>query len=275
MVLAKAARRSAAASVAVLVMAAAGVEPAAGRPDARAPVAPRLQREGQQSRARRVVIGHSVDGRPIVAWSYGPSTAVRKVLLIGVIHGNEQAGLAITTAELQRRVPPGVQLWIVPELNPDGVAADTRQNAHGVDLNRNFPYRWQYSSDPTFYPGPRPASEPETRAAMRLVERIHPAVTITYHQHMNLVDESGGDRGIARRYAQVAGMRATCLTFLPGEETAWSNHAFPGTTSFVVELPAGALSSAALARQVRAVRAVELGQRSGSATRCDSSTIAQ
>ncbi len=275
MVLAKAARRSAPASVAVLVMVAAGVEPAAGRPDARAPVAPRLQQEGQQSRARRVVIGHSVDGRPIVAWAYGPSTAARKVLLIGVIHGNEQAGLAITSAERQRRVPPGVQLWIVPELNPDGVAADTRQNAHGVDLNRNFPYRWQYSSDPTFYSGPRPASEPETRAAMRLVERIHPAVTITYHQHMNLVDESGGDRGIARRYAQVAGMRATCLTFLPGEETAWSNHAFPGTTSFVVELPAGALSSAALARQVRAVRAVELGQRSGSATRCDSSTIAQ
>jgi protein MpaA len=216
-----------------------------------------------------------VKGRPIVAWVYGSSTAPRKVLLIGVIHGNEQAGLAITSAERHQRVPRGVQLWIVPELNPDGVAADTRQNAHRVDLNRNFPYRWQYSSDPTYYSGPRPASEPETRAAMRLVKRIRPAVTITYHQHMDLVDESGGDRGIARRYAQVAGMRATCLTFLPGEETAWSNHAIPGTTSFVVELPAGTLGSAALARQIRAVRAVELGQRSGSATRCDSSTIAQ
>jgi protein MpaA len=274
MVLAKGARSTAAASVAVLMMAA-GVEPAAGRPDVRASVVPRLQPGDQQNRGRRVVIGHSVDGRPIVAWVYGPSTAARKVLLIGVIHGNEQAGLAITSVERQRRVPRGVQLWIVPELNPDGVAADTRQNAHGVDLNRNFPYRWQYTSDPTFYSGPRPASEPETRAAMRLVERIRPAVTITYHQHMNLVDESGGDRGIARRYAQVADMRATCLTFLPGEETAWSNHVFPGTTSFVVELPAGSLSSAALARQVRAVRAVELGQRSGSAARCDSSTIAQ
>jgi protein MpaA len=210
-----------------------------------------------------------------VAWVYGPATAARKVLLIGVIHGNEQAGLAITSVERQRRVPRGVQLWIVPELNPDGVAADTRQNAHGVDLNRNFPYRWQYTSEPTYYSGPRPVSEPETQAAMRLVRRIHPAVTITYHQHMDLVDESGGDRGIARRYAQVAGMRATCLTFLPGEETAWSNHTFPGTTSFVVELPAGPLTSAAVARQVRAVRAVELGQRSGSPVRCDSTTIAQ
>jgi hypothetical protein len=110
---------------------------------------------------------------------------------------------------------------------------------------------------------------------MRFVERIHPAVTITYHQHMDLVDEAGGDRGVARRYAQVAGMRATCLTFLPGEETAWSNHTFPGTTSFVVELPAGPVSPAALARHERAIRAVELGQRSGSATRCDSTTIAE
>jgi protein MpaA len=229
----------------------------------------------QAAVAQRVVFGHSVDGRPLVAWSYGSAHAKRKILVVGVIHGNEQAGLAITRALRREPVARGAQLWIVPEMNPDGVAADTRQNAHGVDLNRNFPYRWQHSSDPIFDSGPRPASEPETRAAMRLVKRIHPAVTITYHQHMNLVDESGGDRGIARRYAQLSGMRATCLSFLPGEETAWSNHALPGTTSFVVELPAGPVSPAALARHLRAIRAVQLGQRSGSAVRCDSSTIAR
>ncbi len=228
----------------------------------------------QPAYGQRLIIGHSVRGRPILAWVEGPSSAPRKVLLIGVIHGNEQAGLAITSAERVRRPPVGVQVWIVPELNPDGVAADTRQNADRVDLNRNFPYRWEYTSDPTFYSGPHPTSEPETRAMMRLVLRIHPAVTITYHQHMDLVDESGGDRGVARRYAQVAGMRATCLTFLPGEETAWSNHALPGTTSFVVELPAGPLGPAGLARQLHAVRAVELGQRTGSPRRCDSSTVA-
>jgi protein MpaA len=275
-VLNREARRTAATLVAAgLAILTLGVEPAVGRKEPRALLRARLQQARQQNLGRRVVIGRSVQGRPIVAWAYGPSTAPRKVLLIGVIHGNEQAGLAITSAERQRRVPSGVQLWIIPELNPDGVAADTRQNAHGVDLNRNFPYRWQYSSDPTFYSGPRPASEPETRALMRFVKRIHPAVTITYHQHMNLVDEAGGDRGVARRYAQLAGMRATCLTFLPGEETEWSNHTFPGTTSFVVELPAGPVSPAALARHERAIRAVELGQRSGSAVRCDSTTIAE
>jgi hypothetical protein len=91
---------------------------------------------------------------------------------------------------------------------------------------------------------------------------------------MDLVDLSGGDLGVARRYAQIAGLEPTCLTFLSGTETSWSNHTFPGTTSFVVELPAGPLPPAAVARHVRAVRAMELGQRSGSPTRCDSITQA-
>lgn len=224
--------------------------------------------------AKRLVIGTSVRGRPIVAWTVGSDSAPRKVLVVGCIHGDECAGLAIVSALRHAPVPKGVQLWLVPEMNPDGTAAHTRQNAHGVDLNRNFPYRWRSVLSPTYYSGPYPASEPETRAAMRLVRRIKPAVSIWYHQHMDLVDLSGGDRGVARRYAQVAGMRATCLTFLPGTESTWSNHTFPGTTSFVVELPAGPVSPAAVARHVRAVRAVELGQRSGSATRCDSTTKA-
>jgi protein MpaA len=221
---------------------------------------------------KRLVIGRSVLGRPIVAWSFGSDRARRRVLVVGCIHGNECAGLAITSGLRDARVPRGVQLWLVPEMNPDGTAADTRQNAHGVDLNRNFPYEWQPIGDPTYYSGSQPVSEPETRAAIGLVRRIKPAVTIWYHQHMDLVDMAGGDRGVARRYAQLAGLRATCLTFLSGEETAWSNHTFPGTTSLVVELPAGPVPPDALARHLRAVRAMELGQRSGSPTHCDSIT---
>ena len=224
--------------------------------------------------AKRVVIGTSVQGRPIVAWSFGADRARRKILVVGCIHGNECAGLAVTSALRQRRVPKGVQLWLVPEMNPDGTAADSRQNADGVDLNRNFPYRWRPISDPTYSSGPYAASEPETRAAMWLAGRIRPAVTIWYHQRMDLVDLSGGDRGVARRYAQLADLKPTCLTFLAGVATAWSNHTLPGTTSFVVELPAGSVRPDALARHLRAIRAMELGQRSGSPTRCDSITPA-
>jgi beta-N-acetylhexosaminidase len=161
-----------------------------------------------------------------------------------------------------------VQLWLVPEMNPDGTAADTRQNAHGVDLNRNFPYRWQPISDPTYYSGPRPGSEPETRIAEALIRRIRPAATVWYHQHLDVVDMAGGDRGVARRYARLAHMRATCLAFLPGTASTWSNHLLPGTTAFVVELPAGQAGTGALAFHLRAVRGLERGQREGSPIAC-------
>jgi protein MpaA len=218
--------------------------------------------------SRTVLIGRSVRGRPITARVLGPANARRKILLVGCIHGNECAGITILSAVARRRLLPGVQLWLVPEMNPDGTAADTRQNADGVDLNRNFPYQWEHISDPTYDSGPRPASEPETRAAMRLILRIRPAVTIWYHQHEDLVDMAGGDRGVARRYAQISRLRATCLPFLPGTAPGWSNHELPGTTAFVVELPAGPVGPAALGRYVQAVLAMERAERSGSRTSC-------
>jgi hypothetical protein len=225
-------------------------------------------RAASVSSSRRVVVGHSVRGRPIVARVLGPDSAPRRLLLVGCIHGNECAGIRILSALARARAPAGVQLWLVPEMNPDGTAADARQNADGVDLNRNFPYQWQRIADPTYDSGPRPASEPETRAAMALIRRIKPAVTIWYHQHMDLVDMAGGDRGVARRYAHFSGLTATCLGFLPGTAPAWSNHLLPGTTAFVVELPAGPVEPGALGRHLRAVRAMETGQRSGSRTSC-------
>lgn len=214
------------------------------------------------------MIGHSLRGRSITAVVLGPDTAPRKILLVGCIHGNECAGIRILSALARVPAPSGIQLWLVAEMNPDGTAAGMRQNAAGVDLNRNFPFRWQRISDPTYYPGPHALSEPETRVAVSLIGRIKPVVTIWYHQHEDLIDMAGGDRGIARRYARLAGMHATCLPFLPGTATSWSNHTYPGTTAFVVELPAGPVAPAALRRHLQALRGVERGERVGSRTDC-------
>ena len=218
--------------------------------------------------ARTVVIGRSVRGRAITAKVLGPDTAPRKILLVGCVHGNECAGITILSALARLRPPSGIQLWLVPEMNPDGTAADTRQNADRVDLNRNFPFQWQPISNPTYHSGPHPLSEPETRAAVSLIRRIRPAVTIWYHQHEDLVDMAGGDRGIARRYAHLTGMTDTCLPFLPGTAASWSNHTFPGTTAFVVELPAGPVEERARVRHLRALRGVERGGRVGSRRGC-------
>jgi protein MpaA len=220
------------------------------------------------ARERAIVVGRSRRGRTITARVLGPDSAPRKILLVGCIHGNECAGIRILSALARVPPPAGIQLWLVPEMNPDGAAARTRQNADGVDLNRNFPYHWQPVSDPTYYSGPHALSEPETRAAVGLIRRTEPVVTIWYHQHEDLVDMAGGDRGIARRYAELAGLRATCLPFLPGTASSWSNHTYPGTTAFVVELPPGAVGPAALRRHLRALRGIELGERVGSGTGC-------
>ena len=139
--------------------------------------------------AATVLAGHSVGGTPIKAVRTGPADAQRTVLVVGSIHGNETAGRAVVRALRGSAPPAGVQVWTVASLNPDGERAGTRQNARGVDLNRNFPRRWRTAGKPwdVFYPGPSAASEPETRALMRLVNRLNPDVTIHYHQALNLV----------------------------------------------------------------------------------------
>jgi protein MpaA len=216
------------------------------RPLARAAAAPRLQ---------RFTIGRSVRGRRIDAYELAAPSAVKALLVFGCIDGDEPAGIAIARKLLTARPPQRSALWIVPDLNPDGVAANTRVNAHLVDLNRNFPWHWRPLGPPgdPQYAGPRPLSEPETSAAHALILRVRPRITIWFHQHADLVDLSGGDPRIERRFASLVGLPVVRLERYPGSAASWSNSILPGTTAFVVELPAGSLSRAAVARYVRAV----------------------
>jgi protein MpaA len=170
------------------------------------------------------------------------------------VHGNEPAGIAVAR-RLEQLSPAGIDLWIVRDLNPDGRAANTRGNAHGVDLNRNFPYRWRRLGG-VYDSGPRALSEREARIGYRLILRLHPAVTVWFHQHLNLVWASGGDPAVERRFARVSGLPYRRLPALPGSAIDWQNHRLPGTTAFAAELPAGPAGARAVARYVRAVLAV-------------------
>ncbi len=69
----------------------------------------------------------------------------RKLALVGDTHGGPEANtfeLASQLADYFRahpeEVPLSVRLYIIPTLNPDGLALGTRFNASGVDLNRNM-----------------------------------------------------------------------------------------------------------------------------------------
>ena len=89
------------------------------------------------------MIGTSVQGRPIVAVHRWRPGATRTLLVIGNMHGDEQAGLRVVRRLRKHSFPAAVDLWLIRSVNPDGTAADRRTNAHGVDLNRNFPRRWK------------------------------------------------------------------------------------------------------------------------------------
>lgn len=206
-----------------------------------------------------VVVGHSVLGREIRAVRIGPARAARRLLLIACIHGDEPSGEAITHRVRFARLPAHTAIWVIDRANPDGCAAGTRKNARGVDLNRNSPWHWAHINGPggVFYSGPRPWSEPESRALDAFIERVHPAITIWYHQHANLVDAStGGDIRIEKDYARRVGLRVVHLGLYRGCFTGWQNTNLRGTAAFVVELPAGVLSGAAVKRHVAAIRAL-------------------
>lgn len=201
--------------------------------------------------SRTVILGRSVRGRPIIGTEVGDPASPRKVLVVGCVHGNECAGEAITSRLLTLRPPAEVDLWIIPNLNPDGAALGTRGNAHGVDLNRNFPLHWQPLSG-VHYSGRHPLSEPETRIAYNLIRRLRPVVSIWFHQHLDLIDESGGNPTIETRFARLVRLPLARLAREPGSITTWENHTIAGT-AFVVELPPGHLQPAAAARFAHAI----------------------
>ncbi len=157
---------------------------------------------------RGEIIGESVGHRPLRIVHVGDPDAPYKVLVVGCIHGNEAAGIAVTRA-LRHVVPPaGTELLVLDTANPDGSTAGTRGNAHGVDLNRNFPWGWRPLTG-VFYAGPHPSSEPETRALEALILRERPAVSIWFHQHLDWVDlQRGSSVALMQRYARASGMRA-------------------------------------------------------------------
>jgi protein MpaA len=226
------------------------------------PLAPTAQTPAPPA-ARTERLARSVEGRPIGLARVGDPAAPRKVLVVGCIHGDECAGRAVVGLLRDGGSPPaGAELLLVRNLNPDGFRRRTRGNAHGVDLNRNSAQGWRFLGPrgTRFYAGPRPFSEPESRAIRALILRERPAVTIWYHQPLALVDrpEAGGD-ALSRAYARLSGLPARPLAPRPGSLSRWENVRVRAGSSIVVELPAGPLGAAAARRHAGAVLGLAAG----------------
>ncbi len=119
------------------------------------------------SLCERVVVGSSVEGRPITGLRLtdkSDKTARPEVKLVGNMHGDETVGRELLVRfmtellETNRSdVLSAVDVYIVPSMNPDGFEHVRRSNAMGQDLNRNFPDRFNWSTG---------APQQETRAIM-------------------------------------------------------------------------------------------------------------
>ena len=176
----------------------------------------------------REVVGTSVGGRPIGVVHRAHEGATRRVLVIGSIHGDERAGMRVVRRLVQRPdLPRDLDLYLARTVNPDGTAAGRRTNAHGVDLNRNFPYRWGESSRGSTWSGPSPLSEPESVALRDLVRRLDPWLVVTFHQP--LFGVGANDKGMDTVRAIARGMRLpvdefACTGVCHGSFTSWVNH---------------------------------------------------
>lgn len=163
-------------------------------------------------------VGRSAEGRAITARRFG--SGPRALLLVGGIHGGWEANTVALLEELIAHfeatpadVLPGLTLVLVPAANPDGLArgreADSRFNANGVDLNRNWGCGWSAQAvwrDQPVNAGERPFSEPETQALAALVRQLQPAAALFYHSAASGVyaGNCDGDHGSAL-LAQVVG----------------------------------------------------------------------
>lgn len=152
---------------------------------------------------------YSVQNRSVAIKEFIPknSESLGKVLVIGGIHGDEYASISIAfkwMQQLQQKRDGRLHWRFIPLANPDGLLRKNsqRQNANGVDLNRNFPSQdWDrlalaYWRDKTYknprrFPGEVAASEPETIGLIEQIEVFKPDIIVSIHAPYHLLDYDG------------------------------------------------------------------------------------
>jgi protein MpaA len=187
-------------------------------------------------------LGSSRLGRPIrgalVAGEGAPLVA--PLLIVGGVHGDEPASVA-AVLDLIAAAVPARPLWLVPALNPDGIAANSKNSAADVDLNRNFPARnFTRAHKPGYDPGPAPLSEPETAALAALIERVQPAGVVAVHAPFACINYDGPAAVWAQAVAAASGWpaRADLGYPTPGSLGTWLG-VDRGLPILTIELPRG------------------------------------
>jgi len=201
------------------------------------------------------IIGLSRQGRPIALHELSfPAArpATIRLLVFGGIHGDEPSSVEAVD-ELATRLTAGAgsggRLWLLPALNPDGLAAGRKNSASDVDLNRNFPARSfvpnvDRSHAPGYDPGPRPLSEPETAALARFLEEERVEAVVAVHAPFACVNYDGPAAAWAEAVSTACGwpVRPQIGYPTPGSLGSWLG-IDRGIPILTLELPGGPLAS--------------------------------
>ena len=161
------------------------------------PTVPRVERPIEHETRQ---LGSSVLGLPIVAHFFGATGP--KTLVFGAIHGDEPTSAHVARQLVEHlaqnpEVSVGRRIAVLPVVNPDGLARQTRANARQIDLNRNFPAKnFVVGAKGRYFGGEQPASEPETQLLVELIDQWQPDRIITIHsiprgKHGNNFDGPG------------------------------------------------------------------------------------
>lgn len=258
-------------------------------------LAPYQASEARPMLQETFTIGQSVQGLPIqgIRMGNGP----RSIVLVGAIHGNEGNSHVLVNSLIayfsgnMHRIPPDVSVYFIPVLNPDGLQRNSRYNARGVDLNRNWatadwrPDTQDASGRVAGGGGSAPFSEPETSAMAGwltyLRDTSSSVTTVFYHSAYppsGLVLSGSVGRPTTPAYASIVRYE-----ILSGSGSGWSAYSVTGMAPlwcgdnqigcFEIELPSRAnLSRAQTERHITAVLSVLLWQQTEPGQRCFTET---
>lgn len=171
------------------------------------------------------IIGRSVEGRAIEAYTYGSGKT--HLLFVGGVHGGYEWNSVLLSyqfidylKENPQIIPRNLTVTVIPSANPDGVYAVVRKegrfaladaptvknttglgrlNAHDVDLNRNFDCKWKPKSmwrGKVVGAGTEAFSEPEAKTIRDFVLENTPDAVIFWHSQSNAVYASECKNGI-------------------------------------------------------------------------------
>lgn len=223
----------------------------------------------------------SEEGRPIQHINFDSQNKKegqsKRILVFGLIHGDEPLAGEMALEWSQRlytlrdkKIEARNDWRIVPMLNPDGLYAKTRTNAHGVDLNRNFPSRgWEDEAPKYFekvgkkerrYPGEKPASEAETRCAIAQIKDFKPDFIVSVHTPYHVLDFDGPSMA----FPKYKDLPWRALGTFPGSlgRFMWRDNSVPVLT---VELGLNMIDAANL-QDIVGTFAIDAARRSGTKT---------